>query len=876
MGATDNCEASSKTTGESAFEERNKSWGPTEAVSRFYLFCLTKERMSSSHHEEQQLTEHDPPSPTAAAHRRRASSSHTNGNNNHANASQEHSPLSPPRTRKCLEIGPEEEDELDRSDGLIKKTALTHSPGRLRSRLAAIPRLRQRRHYNAALAYPSSEDETDGEDNHNHRRQSNHHHALGDDDTVTGNWSLDDEDDTPVVLNEHDIRLCQELDNQYEQALEDRQVAWSARYQSVRQSTLLSILLMCLLILTGTLFFLRQADNYWTVPEALLFSIYTITTVGYGHLDMPDTVAFQMYTVCFIFLGIAMLTILVAQVYQCISLEASRVAVHAGDAHIRRHSMRRWLETTIQENRQSHHTNNTAMEPFDTATWMDAAEGLLKGWDKLRTFLRENEYGRGLSVVLPFLGLVLFGSIVIGPLEGWSFTESIYFSVVSLTTVGFGDYYPTRTVSIWFTCLWLPFSVGFMSLYLANVAAFYIRLSDRNVARIERVLRRRLQRAKERAEQERRAVLRRALRGQDGRRLSSNSSGISSSDDDLALSEEVAPETPNDVEEADPDGNPVDPSMADREGTTIQIMSLSAPGQEPVVENDSNTTRHLFGTEGATLHRRERILQNSQRHTEFTGKNSKALNRKTSGSGRSSMATMRDVLRTVRRNNAQIVSGAAAGGDSSVHGSVRQDFQAAGPEREFLSVKAIHTVLHHDSRNVRKKPSFALRALVQERFAKIIATDIAGYQSSIEIKDFTLKVTIQSLKQTADKWLVPRRARKAFRAVAFEALYFVGEHGLITRGADALFSLTPFEFHQIFSPLLAALGDAETMELWLEHTQTLADVDLVNEQSLKSSSPMRTTTLSYRSEGAEQSPTRQRVTEESKGSASDDDLPSLS
>jgi hypothetical protein len=149
-----------------------------------------------------------------------------------------------------------------------------------------------------------------------------------------------------------------------------------------------------------------------------------------------------------------------------------------------------------------------------------------------------------------------------------------------------------------------------------------------------------------------------------------------------------------------------------------------------------------------------------------------------------------------------------------------------GDESEFLSVRSIHTVLHHDRKTVRKKPSFALRALVQERFAEIIAADIAGYQSCIEIKEYTLSVTIDTLKETAEKWLVPRRARKAFRAVAFEALYFVGEHGLITRGPDALFALTPFEFHEIFSPLLAAFGDAETMELWLERTQALAEVDL--------------------------------------------------
>ena len=54
-----------------------------------------------------------------------------------------------------------------------------------------------------------------------------------------------------------------------------------------------------------------------------------------------------------------------------------------------------------------------------------------------------------------------------------------------------------------------------MSLFLGNIAAFYIRLSDKNIQRIERQMRRRMQRAKDKAEKERAEVLRRALRGQE-------------------------------------------------------------------------------------------------------------------------------------------------------------------------------------------------------------------------------------------------------------------------------------------------------------------------------------------------------------------------
>jgi hypothetical protein len=150
------------------------------------------------------------------------------------------------------------------------------------------------------------------------------------------------------------------------------------------------------------------------------------------------------------------------------------------------------------------------------------------------------------------------------------------------------------------------------------------------------------------------------------------------------------------------------------------------------------------------------------------------------------------------------------------------------PESEYLSIRSSKTL-----NSSMLKPSFALRALVQERFSEVIALEIAGYGTT-SIHDTTLSVTMDCLKPVADKWRVPRRARKAFRAVAFEALVFVGEHGLVTRGAEALYDLSPFEFHALFAPLLAAMGDAETMEGWLEATSVLAEVDLQKSKSKES------------------------------------------
>uniref|UniRef100_A0A8J9S115 Potassium channel domain-containing protein n=1 Tax=Phaeodactylum tricornutum TaxID=2850 RepID=A0A8J9S115_PHATR len=687
-----------------------------------------------------------------------------------------------------------------------------------------------------------------------------------DDDTVTGNWSLDDDFDhlqnsqrradqrgsmdnprsrlPSIVLSAQDLALCQRLDQDYERALESLQVGYSARYYSVRQSALCSVIFMLVLLTLGTIFFLRQAP-FWSLEEALLFSVYTITTVGYGHLQHPETAAFQLYTVAYIFVGIATLTIMVAQVYQCVALEAARAQHAAADEGNRRNAQMPDRDGIVRDQRHNQdppslHHHETRSQSFSsdmvweysTSVW-DSVTAMLR---RAYRYFRQDEFGRSLSVIFPMTGLVLIGAVVIGVLESWTWPEALYFAVVSLTTVGFGDYYPTNPAAIWFCTLWLPFSVGFMSVFLAKVAAFYIRLSDTNISRIERALRQDLVQTKRQAARERQAALARAMRGQQLRDIE-NDHGHKGESHDLALKESIAlaKETVSQHRRRRRGFDTVPTQSVEAGKAVVYKDNDGEDCEDSTADNsaglsvDSESRRHLFGSpeaqEDPAETRRELVLRNSLAYSthsdgdelvdedqELEDGRSETSDGTVSRPRGSTLSTMKDVLRTV-------------------HGSDRD--VRYGPDSEFLSVTskqplhAQHHALRRRSQSL-LKPSFALRALVQERFAEIIATDIAGYQNAIEIKDNSMTVTILRLKAVADKWCVPRRARKAFRAVAFETLYFVGEHDLIVEGADALFALSPLEFHSLFAPLVAALGDATTMETWLEQTQVLADVDLIS------------------------------------------------
>ena len=57
----------------------------------------------------------------------------------------------------------------------------------------------------------------------------------------------------------------------------------------------------------------------------------------------------------------------------------------------------------------------------------------------------------GLKVVLPVHSALFFtiaiNGLVIGRIEGWRASESLYHAFINATTVGYGDYSPTRPLT---------------------------------------------------------------------------------------------------------------------------------------------------------------------------------------------------------------------------------------------------------------------------------------------------------------------------------------------------------------------------------------------------------------------------------------------
>lgn len=71
------------------------------------------------------------------------------------------------------------------------------------------------------------------------------------------------------------------------------------------------------------------------------------------------------------------------------------------------------------------------------------------------------------AIVMLFILAICVGAGIYHSIEGWSWIDSFYFVVITVTTIGYGDLAPTTNVSKIFTMFFAFFGVA-MALYLLS------------------------------------------------------------------------------------------------------------------------------------------------------------------------------------------------------------------------------------------------------------------------------------------------------------------------------------------------------------------------------------------------------------------------
>lgn len=217
---------------------------------------------------------------------------------------------------------------------------------------------------------------------------------------------------------------------------------------------------MCLFYLGGYFAIAVVSFSYvfeqWSIIDSLYFSVSLLTTVGYGDL-LPSSDATRLFLVWFSLYGVGILGIFLGIIgYALAEMQQNWVEqLQTGNAKATLKAVTEASESSVSDQPQrSQHHKSLAI-------------------DVLKIILLES----------PILVLVLVLALIMGYFEGWSAIQSIYFAVISVTTVGFGDVAPERDGTRLIAVLFIPIAVAVFGEIIARIAGLYI---SRQVRTIEK------------------------------------------------------------------------------------------------------------------------------------------------------------------------------------------------------------------------------------------------------------------------------------------------------------------------------------------------------------------------------------------------------
>uniref|UniRef100_A0A5S6Q8G6 Fibronectin type-III domain-containing protein n=1 Tax=Trichuris muris TaxID=70415 RepID=A0A5S6Q8G6_TRIMR len=165
----------------------------------------------------------------------------------------------------------------------------------------------------------------------------------------------------------------------------------------------------------------------WSFAAALFFVLTTLTTIGYGDV-VPMTREGRVFCLCYCIIGIPLVLVTTANMAKFMSAGVYFV-------YVKYVLLREKIFRTLAHLKQSFaHAN------------VETAKVSLEADQMLLQHLETVEYVRLSApvILLIIVGYAALGGVIISHTEAWNFFDSFYFSLVSILTVGFGDFVPSQ------------------------------------------------------------------------------------------------------------------------------------------------------------------------------------------------------------------------------------------------------------------------------------------------------------------------------------------------------------------------------------------------------------------------------------------------
>jgi len=86
------------------------------------------------------------------------------------------------------------------------------------------------------------------------------------------------------------------------------------------------------------------------------------------------------------------------------------------------------------------------------------------------------------GIILPGIILILIvltGTLIYHNLEGWRYIDSLYFSVMTMTTIGYGDYSPATDIGKIFTIFYAFMAIGIAFYFFTLIGRYFLILQKR-------------------------------------------------------------------------------------------------------------------------------------------------------------------------------------------------------------------------------------------------------------------------------------------------------------------------------------------------------------------------------------------------------------